>query len=146
MIATPRARFRPLGRLAGLALLAALPVGCGGTSSKPAASTPSAQPSSSAAPATPAAKAPASKAPAAAPKLTIKNFTFLPATVTVKPGATVRWKNVDSTNHTVTADKGGFDLGNVGKGASKSVRLTKPGVYAYHCNYHPSMRGRIVVK
>jgi len=146
MIATPRARFRPLGRLAGLALLAALPVGCGGTSSKPAASTPSAQPSSSAAPATPAAKAPASKAPAAAPKLTIKNFAFLPATVTVKPGTTVRWKNVDSTNHTVTADKGGFDLGNVGKGASKSVRLTKPGVYAYHCNYHPSMHGRIVVK
>jgi len=58
----------------------------------------------------------------------------------------VRWKNVDSTNHTVTADKGGFDLGNVDKGASKSVRLSKPGVYAYHCNYHPSMRGRIVVK
>ncbi len=144
MIATPSARFRPLGRLAGLALLAALPVGCGGTSSKPAASTPSPQqPSSSAAP---AAKAPASKAPAAAPKLTIKNFTFLPAMVTVKPGTTVRWKNVDSTNHTVTADKGGFDLGNVGKGASKSVRLSKPGVYAYHCNYHPSMRGRIVVK
>ncbi len=47
-------------------------------------------------------------------------------------------------NHTVTADKGGFDLGNLDKGASKSVHLPKPGVYAHHRNYHPSMHGRIV--
>jgi len=139
MIASPGRRTGRTGYLATFVLLVAFSVGCGG-SSKPAASTPPARQQTS------APKPPTSKPAAAAPKLTIKSFTFLPATVTVKAGTTVRWKNVDSTNHTVTADKGGFDLGNVDKGASKSVRLSKPGVYAYHCNYHPSMHGRIVVK
>jgi len=130
-------------RLAGFVLIGAFPVGCGGSSSPPAASTPQPKPSSS----SQSAPKPAAGKPAlGASKLRIKDFTFLPPTVTVKAGATVRWTNVDGTNHTVTADKGGFDLGNLEKGASKSVRLTKPGVYAYHCNYHPSMHGRIVVR
>lgn len=79
--------------------------------------------------------------------MTIKNFAYKPATITVKAGTKVTWTNKDSTNHTVTANKGAFDLGNFSAGgASKSKAFSKPGTYAYHCNYHPFMHGKVIVK
>jgi plastocyanin len=77
----------------------------------------------------------------------IKNFKFVPASITVKPGTKITFRNEDSTDHTVTADKGNaFDTGSFGQGQTKTVTLTKPGSYAYHCSIHPFMHGAIVVK
>jgi plastocyanin len=86
---------------------------------------------------------------AAAPNtITIKNFTFDPATLTVSPGATITVKNEDSATHTVTAtDKSAFDTGNVGSNATKTFTApSKPGTYPYVCTIHNYMQGTLTVK
>jgi len=41
--------------------------------------------------------------------VTIQNFAFSPATLTVKVGDTVTWTNQDSAGHSATADDNSFD-------------------------------------
>ena len=78
--------------------------------------------------------------------VTIKDFAFGPATVTVNTGDTVTWTNADSAAHTATATGGAFDTGTIASGATASVTFTKAGTYAYKCAIHPRMTGTIVVK
>ena len=79
--------------------------------------------------------------------VTISNFKFAPATLTVAPGATVTVSNDDSTAHTFTADDGkSFDTGDVDPGSSQTVKVSKAGTYAYHCSIHSFMKGTLVVK
>lgn len=70
---------------------------------------------------------------------------FEPATLTVAPGATVRWFNDDALPHTVTATDGSWDSGNLAPGASFERGYDLPGTYPYLCLYHPGMTGTIVV-
>ncbi len=71
---------------------------------------------------------------------------FAPATLTVKPGATVKVTNTDQVTHTLTATKGGFDTGNISAGQSKTFTAPKtPGRYTYICSIHQYMTGTIVV-
>ncbi len=84
-------------------------------------------------------------------KVSINNFAFAPKTLTVAPGTTVEWQNQDSTAHTVTADNGAFDSGNLNQGAAFKFTFAKAGTYAYYCRYHGGpggvgMSGQIVVK
>ena len=44
-------------------------------------------------------------APVATDKVSIKNFAFAPAAITVKAGTTVTWTNADQDPHTVTSDR-----------------------------------------
>lgn len=46
-------------------------------------------------------------------RVDIKNLAFNPASITVRAGDTVTWTNSDSMAHTVTADNGEFDSGNL---------------------------------
>ena len=86
----------------------------------------------------------ASTAPTASiPTVQIRNFAFVPASLTVRAGATVRFVNDDQDAHTVTGK--GFDSGGLDSGAVWAHRFTRPGIYAYVCALHPYMRGRIVV-
>jgi len=79
--------------------------------------------------------------------VTISNFKFAPATLTVAPGATVTVSNKDSTAHTFTADDGkSFDTGDVDPGSSHTIKVSKAGTYAYHCSIHSFMKGTLVVK
>ena len=79
--------------------------------------------------------------------VTIKDFKFSPASLTVKDSARVAVTNEDSTAHTATADDGhSFDTGTLADGASKTISVSKPGSYAYHCSIHPFMHGTLVVK
>jgi plastocyanin len=76
----------------------------------------------------------------------ISDFKFAPATITVKHGTGLSVTNSDSTAHTATADDGHtFDTGTIDPGASKTISVTKPGTYPYHCSIHPFMHGKIVV-
>ena len=77
---------------------------------------------------------------------TIKNMAFSPAQITVPAGSTVRWTNQDSIPHTVTADNGKFNSGNLSSGNSFEFTFTTPGTYSYHCSIHPNMKGTIVVQ
>src|SRR5579871_1180054 len=75
----------------------------------------------------------------------IKNFAFVPATVTVPAGATVRFVNDDGEAHTVTSDAKTFDSGGLDSGDAWSYRFATPGSYPYFCAVHPYMHGTVVV-
>jgi plastocyanin len=97
---------------------------------------------------TPAAQQPpksASSTRSSSDTVTIDNFKFGPATLTVKRGAKVTITNRDSTTHTATADDGAFDTGDLDPGSSKTITLSKAGRYAYHCQIHSFMKAAIVV-
>jgi len=82
---------------------------------------------------------------AATGAVTIKDFSFGPATVTVHVGDTVTWANAGPTDHTATANDGGFDTGQLRAGQSASHTFTRAGTFAYHCSLHPFMRGTVQV-
>ena len=90
-----------------------------------------------------------SSAPAATPAgptITISNFAFRPATLTVHPGAHVRVANTDTVAHTLTARSGAFDTGLIQPG--QSVTIIAPsadGTYPYYCSVHQYMSGVLVV-
>lgn len=76
----------------------------------------------------------------------VKNFSFSPSALTVKKGTTVTFTNSDSASHTVTADDGSFDTGNISSGASQTITFSKAGTFTYHCSVHPTMKGTIIVQ
>lgn len=110
--------------------------GGGGSSTSPAG--PSASGSSSAS---------ASGTGAGTATLVIKNFTFMPASLTVAPGAVVTVRNEDQTAHTVTATGSKpFDTGVINAGGTKT--FTAPGnagSFSYICSIHTFMKGTLVV-
>lgn len=75
--------------------------------------------------------------------VSIKDFAFNPASVQVSAGDTVKWTNMDSTDHTVTGST--FDSGIIHTGQSYEFRFTTPGSYSYICSIHPSMKGTVKV-
>jgi len=80
--------------------------------------------------------------------VTIKDFAFSPAKITVKVGTKVTWTNQDSIGHTVTADDPSSDAPDsptFGKGETYSFTFNKAGTYNYHCTPHPYMKGTVVV-
>lgn len=66
--------------------------------------------------------------------------------VKVKAGDTVVWVNGGEKDHTVTADGGEFDSGNLGRGKTFRHTFKKPGKYKYHCDYHPRDKAVVVVE
>jgi len=81
----------------------------------------------------------------AAATVSIKDMAFTPGSLSVKAGATVTWTNSDTTIHTVTADDGSFNSGNIAVGATYSKVFSSAGAFSYHCALHPEMTGKIVV-
>lgn len=75
----------------------------------------------------------------------ISNMNFTPSSLTVKAGTTVTWVNNDNITHTVTADDGSFTSGDLKYGNSYSHTFSTAGTYAYHCKYHSSMTGSVIV-
>jgi plastocyanin len=83
---------------------------------------------------------------AAEESVTIENFAFDPADLTVSVGDTVTWSNNDSAAHTATADGGSFDTGTIAGGGAKGVTFSTAGTFTYHCRIHATMTGRVVVQ
>ncbi len=84
---------------------------------------------------------------AATATVTISDYTFAPATITVHPGDTVIWSNQDSAPHTATARDGrSFDTGTIDPGATARVTFHARGDYAYRCAIHPDMLGQVDVR
>lgn len=75
--------------------------------------------------------------------LTIEDFAYAPEPLVVAKGTVVRVVNKDDAAHTVTADDGSFDTGELGEGESKDLTLDGTGELAYHCTIHDYMRGVI---
>jgi plastocyanin len=93
-----------------------------------------------------AAPATSPSAAVAADALTIAGFSYSPTPLTVRPGQVVTVTNSDSVEHTVTSDlQGLFDAA-----AEHGTPITfkapmKLGTYTFHCAYHASMHGTLVV-
>jgi plastocyanin len=84
--------------------------------------------------------------PTSAPAVSIVDFGFQPANVTIYLGDLVRWTNTSAaTIHTATSDAAAWDSGNLASGQSFSVLFSTPGTYLYHCAIHPSMTASITV-
>jgi plastocyanin len=129
--------------LAIVALLAVLTLAaCGSSGSGGSAASPAA---SAAAPSA-AASERASAEAAGGDAVTIQNFAFGPASLSVAVGSTVTWTNGDSTAHTATADDGSFDSKSIAAGGTFSQTFDTAGTFAYHCSIHPNMTGTIEVK
>ncbi len=77
-------------------------------------------------------------------KVDINHFAFHPPTLTIAKGNTVTFANSSKVTHTATRD-GAFDTGRIRPGASVAVRFKQKGIFAYHCEIHPLMHGKIVV-
>jgi plastocyanin len=75
----------------------------------------------------------------------IADFAFAPDARSAKVGESVTWTNEDGATHTVTADDGAFDSGNLAAGKAFSFTFDKAGTFAYHCNIHQSMTGKVTV-
>lgn len=86
-------------------------------------------------------------APSANPnQVQISGFAFNPGTLTVKVGDTVTWTNMDSATHTVVADDGSFQSGQLATGSTFQFTFTKAGTFTYKCGIHASMLGTIIVQ
>jgi len=77
--------------------------------------------------------------------VSIKNFAFSTGSLSVTKGTTVTWTNNDAVTHTVTADDGSFNSGNIAPGGKFSHIFSAAGTVAYHCNIHTSMKAKVVV-
>lgn len=75
----------------------------------------------------------------------IESFAFNPSPVNILVGEAITWDNHDTPPHTVTADDGSFDSGNINNGGTYTRTFSAPGTIPYHCDLHPTMLGTIVV-
>jgi plastocyanin len=71
---------------------------------------------------------------------------FVPETLTVRRGDTVRWVNQDFFPHTATAQDGSFDSRDIGIDRTWVYVATQDGTFAYICTLHPGMKGTLIVK
>jgi LPXTG-motif cell wall-anchored protein len=78
--------------------------------------------------------------------VTIADFNFAPATITINQGDTVTWTNNGPTPHSATSPDGAFDTDIFPKGQSRSHTFDQAGTFAYICTPHPFMKGTVVVQ
>ncbi|MGH2588049.1 MAG: cupredoxin domain-containing protein, partial [Dehalococcoidia bacterium] len=78
--------------------------------------------------------------------VSIVDFAFQPATVTVPVGGTVTWTNTGNAPHTSTSTTGAWDSGRLTTGQSFSFTFQQAGSFAYICTIHPQMMGTVVVQ
>jgi plastocyanin len=79
-------------------------------------------------------------------RIVVKDFMFMPSSLTVKAGSTVTWANMDDEPHSVVSDTGLFRSGAMDTNESFSFKFEQPGTYHFTCSIHPRMVGTIVVK
>jgi plastocyanin len=76
----------------------------------------------------------------------ITNAGFTPAEANTVGGNDVVWVNDDQRVHTVTANDGSFDSGDIAPGASFAQKFTVIGNFAYRCSHHDQEKGVVNVK
>lgn len=89
----------------------------------------------------------AARAEADEAAVTIDNFAFVPAVVTVPAGTGVTWTNRDDIPHTVTDAEHPKETRSPPLDTGDSYRrvFTAAGSYRYFCSLHPHMQGTVIV-
>jgi plastocyanin len=78
--------------------------------------------------------------------ITIENFAYVPADITVAPGTRVTWTNKDDAPHTATSTEDKFRSEALDTGDKYSHVFEEKGDFAYFCALHPQMKARIRVQ
>ena len=78
-------------------------------------------------------------------KVSIVDFAFQPAEITIHVGEKVEWENTGQMNHTATSDTGVWDSGVLAPDQKFSFTFDTVGDYPYHCTLHLNMTGIIHV-
>ncbi len=78
--------------------------------------------------------------------VSIANFAFAPADVTISPGTTVTWSNDDGAPHGLAYKDGAKGTDVLLPGQKFSRTYDKPGTYDYICSVHPYMMGKVTVQ
>ena len=79
-------------------------------------------------------------------KVSIANFTFTPAEITIAAGESITWTNDDGAPHGLAYEDGAKGTDLLLPGASFNRQFDRPGTYDYSCAVHPYMTGRVVVR
>src|SRR6185312_1977507 len=81
-------------------------------------------------------------------EITTAEKAFTPHLLVVPVGSTVSFPNHDPFNHNVfsLSEEQPFDLGLYGRGETRSVRVTRPGIVRVYCNVHAQMSALVVVR
>jgi plastocyanin len=83
---------------------------------------------------------------AARGEVSIADFAFAPDSLQAQVGQRITWENQDTgVTHTVTADGGAFDSGDLADGKRFSFVFGTAGSFTYHCAIHRDMRGTVRV-
>lgn len=84
---------------------------------------------------------------AATYSVTITDEQFVPSTLKVKEGDSITFINsTDATQSAKTSSTTGFNTGNIGAGASKTVNLNRAGTFSYSSTQTPTLTGTITVE
>ena len=78
-------------------------------------------------------------------QVTIDNFSFSPASVTVAAGTRVVFLNRDDLPHTVVLPDTKQHSPMLDTDDTFAMVMDTPGKYSYFCSVHPMMKGEIVV-
>lgn len=78
--------------------------------------------------------------------VSIANFAFEPAEITIALGQSVTWTNNDGAPHGLDFHDGAEGTDLLLPGAGFSRRFDRPGTYDYNCSIHPFMTGRVIVR
>ncbi len=112
-----------------------------------AAGTGTASSAQEAAPTTAASTNEPAPATAASAAVEIKGFAFNPPTIDVPVGDSVTWTNGDNVPHTASGlDRAVLQSGAIAPGATFTQKFDAAGSFDYFCEFHPNMKGTIVVK
>jgi plastocyanin len=97
--------------------------------------------------ATPGAAATGAEAAAESLAVEIKDFAYNPPEITVPVGGSVTWTNQDAAPHTATGlDREALQSGAIATGESFTQAFDTAGTVEYFCEFHPNMKGSIVVE
>lgn len=76
----------------------------------------------------------------------ISGMRFEPSNLTVKPGTTVTWVQGSNMPHTVTGPVDELRSGTLAGGQQFSHTFDATGRFDYSCDFHPSMKGSVIVE
>jgi plastocyanin len=76
-------------------------------------------------------------------RVSIKDFQFSPAEITIQKGEMVIWTNSGQTSHTVKFADSESPI--LKSGGTYSKTFNEAGTFNYECGIHPSMKGTVTV-
>src|SRR4029078_10090247 len=91
---------------------------------------------------------PAAPPSSPAHSIRIASFRFVPSPAAVRVGQSVTFRNEDIVPHTATADgpASAFESGSIAANGAWRFTARRKGIVTYHCRFHPTMKGTLVVR